>query len=53
MPSGGANIVAHIACDFRRLSRVRLPVDTVELAEFLIGKTIVRDMGRPRDKLSP
>ncbi|HEX4599730.1 MAG TPA: DNA-3-methyladenine glycosylase [Burkholderiaceae bacterium] len=40
--------MAHIACDFRRLSRVSLPVDTVELAEFLIGKTIVRDMGRPR-----
>jgi DNA-3-methyladenine glycosylase len=40
--------VAHIAYDFRQLSRVSLPVDTVELAEFLIGKTIVRDVGRPR-----
>jgi DNA-3-methyladenine glycosylase len=40
--------VAHIAHDFRWLSRVSLPVDTAELAEFLIGKTIVRDMGRHR-----
>ena len=32
----------------RRLSRARLPVDTAELARFLIGKTIVREMGRKR-----
>lgn len=29
---------------FRRLSRAELPVDTVELARFLIGKTLVHDL---------
>ncbi|HEV2172183.1 MAG TPA: DNA-3-methyladenine glycosylase, partial [Nitrospira sp.] len=32
--------------DVRPLSRARLPVDTTELAQFLIGKTIVRKVGR-------
>ncbi len=34
--------------DVRPLSRVRLPVDTTELARYLIGKTIVRNVGRSR-----
>jgi DNA-3-methyladenine glycosylase len=38
----------HAAHDFRRLSRASLPVDTTELARYLIGKTIVRKMGRNR-----
>jgi DNA-3-methyladenine glycosylase len=32
----------------RRLSRASLPVDTTELAKYLIGKTIVREAGRNR-----
>jgi DNA-3-methyladenine glycosylase len=36
----------HGARDVRRLSRARLPVDTAELARYLIGKTIVRNLGR-------
>lgn len=32
----------------RRLSRASLPSDTAELARFLIGKTIVRQLGRNR-----
>ena len=28
----------------RRLSRASLPIDTAELARYLIGKTIVREM---------
>ncbi len=34
----------------RRLSRAELPVDTVELARFLIGKTVVHDL--PQGRLS-
>jgi DNA-3-methyladenine glycosylase len=37
-----------VAYDVRRLSRPGLPVDTAELARYLIGKTIVRKMGRNR-----
>jgi DNA-3-methyladenine glycosylase len=37
-----------LAHEVRRLSRARLPSDTVELAEYLIGKTIVRKIGRNR-----
>lgn len=40
--------VPHIAREVRRLSRASLPVDTAELARYLIGKTIVRKMGRNR-----
>lgn len=36
------------ARDVRRLSRASLPVDTAELARFLIGKTIVRNVRRTR-----
>ncbi len=32
----------------RRLRRSELPVDTVELARYLIGKTLVRDLARGR-----
>lgn len=32
----------------RRLSRANLPSDTVELAAYLVGKTIVREIGRRR-----
>jgi DNA-3-methyladenine glycosylase len=38
----------HLAHKVRRLSRANLPSDTVELAEYLIGKTIVRKIGRNR-----
>src|SRR5215469_622148 len=38
----------HLAREVRRLSRASLPSDTVELARFLIGKTIVRNAGRNR-----
>jgi DNA-3-methyladenine glycosylase len=40
--------VSHVAHDVRRLSRAGLPVDTAELARYLIGKTIVRNVGRSR-----
>ncbi|HTU33612.1 MAG TPA: DNA-3-methyladenine glycosylase [Candidatus Acidoferrum sp.] len=38
----------HLADEVRRLSRASLPTDTVELARYLIGKTIVRKIGRNR-----
>ncbi len=38
----------NVARDVRRLSRASLPVDAVELARYLIGKTIVREIGRNR-----
>jgi DNA-3-methyladenine glycosylase len=38
----------HVEQDIRPLSRARLPVDTTELARYLIGKTIVRKVGRSR-----
>jgi DNA-3-methyladenine glycosylase len=34
--------------DVRRLSRADLPIDTMELARYLIWKTIVRNVGRSR-----
>jgi DNA-3-methyladenine glycosylase len=40
--------VSHVEQDVRPLSRARLPVDTTELARYLIGKTIVRKVGRSR-----
>jgi DNA-3-methyladenine glycosylase len=33
-----------LALRIRRLSRAELPIDTVELARYLIGKTVVRDL---------
>ena len=38
----------HLPHEVRRLSRANLPSDTVELAKYLIGKTIVRKTGRNR-----
>ncbi len=38
----------HLAHEVRRLSRANLPSDTVELAQYLIGKTIVRQIGQNR-----
>jgi DNA-3-methyladenine glycosylase len=38
----------HLAHEVRRLSRASLPSDAVELAGYLIGKTIVRKTGRNR-----
>jgi DNA-3-methyladenine glycosylase len=38
----------HLAHEVRRLSRASLPSDAVELARYLIGKTIVRKAGRNR-----
>jgi DNA-3-methyladenine glycosylase len=40
--------VDHVAHDVQRLSRAGLPVDTAELAQYLVGKTIVRYVGRSR-----
>jgi DNA-3-methyladenine glycosylase len=39
---------SHLTHKVRRLSRVSLPSDSVELARYLIGKTIVRKIGRNR-----
>jgi DNA-3-methyladenine glycosylase len=39
---------SHLAREVRRLSRAGLPSDTAELARYLIGKTIVREVGRHR-----
>lgn len=39
---------SHPIYDVRRLSRASLPKNTAELASFLIGKTIVRQIGRKR-----
>jgi DNA-3-methyladenine glycosylase len=36
----------HLAHEVRQLSRAGLPSDTAELARYLIGKTIVRNIGR-------
>jgi DNA-3-methyladenine glycosylase len=41
---------SHLADEVRRLSRASLPTDTTELARYLVGKTIVRKIGR--DKIS-
>ena len=38
----------HLAHEVQRLSRASLPSDTAELARYLIGKTIVRKIGRNR-----
>src|SRR5580658_5802874 len=38
----------HLADEVRRLSRASLPSDSAELARYLIGKTIVRKIGRNR-----
>ena len=38
----------HVEHDVRRLSRADLPIDTAKLARYLIGKTIVRSVGRSR-----
>src|SRR5580658_4103186 len=38
----------HSAHEAQRLSRTSLPSDTAELARYLIGKTIVREIGRNR-----
>ena len=37
---------SHLVHKLRRLSRASLPTDTTELAKYLIGKTIVRKIGR-------
>jgi DNA-3-methyladenine glycosylase len=39
---------SRVAREVKRLSRARLPTDTVELARYLIGKTIVRETVRGR-----
>jgi DNA-3-methyladenine glycosylase len=43
-------IPAHQIYRIRRLRRAELPVDTLKLARFLIGKTLVHDL--PRGRLS-
>lgn len=40
--------VLSVAHEVRRLLRSELPTDTVELARYLIGKTVVRRIGRRR-----
>jgi DNA-3-methyladenine glycosylase len=37
-----------VAIRIRRLRRRELPVDTIELARYLVGKTLVRDLPRGR-----
>jgi DNA-3-methyladenine glycosylase len=39
---------SHLAHEVKRLSRASLPINTVDLARYLIGKTIVRKAGRIR-----
>jgi DNA-3-methyladenine glycosylase len=39
---------SHLVHEVQRLSRANLPTDTAELARYLIGKTIVRKIGRNR-----
>src|ERR1700743_3709542 len=39
---------AHLEYNIRRLSRADLPGDTEHLARYLIGKTVVRKLGRHR-----
>jgi DNA-3-methyladenine glycosylase len=39
---------SHVAYDVRRLPRAGLPLGTAELARYLVGKTIVRNVGRSR-----
>jgi DNA-3-methyladenine glycosylase len=38
----------HLVHQVQRLSRISLPSDAAELAQYLIGKTIVRKIGRSR-----
>lgn len=45
---GELHTAGHAAHDFRTLSRASLPVGAAELARYLIGKTIVRKIGRTR-----
>jgi DNA-3-methyladenine glycosylase len=40
--------IAHTKIRIRRLRRSELPIDTVELARFLIGKTLVHDLPHVR-----
>lgn len=40
--------VVHVPHKVQRLSRADLPTDTAELARYLIGKTVVREVGRSR-----
>ena len=37
---------SHLTSKVQRLSRASLPIDTAELARYLVGKTIVREIGR-------
>jgi DNA-3-methyladenine glycosylase len=46
--SNQLHIGGDVAHDVRRLSRASLPVDTAKLARYLIGKTIVHEIGRNR-----
>lgn len=45
---GDSQNADHSLLEIRRLTRAGLPVDTTELARYLIGKTIVRKVGRHR-----
>jgi DNA-3-methyladenine glycosylase len=42
------SVAFHLAHKIRRLSRASLPSDAAELARYLVGKTIVRKIGRNR-----
>ena len=49
MPSAGQLLTRHDAREgLRRLSRASVPIDTVELARYLIGKVIVHDTASGR-----
>ena len=48
LPGGPLQTAPHPAHKVQRLSQAGLPSDTAELARYLIGKTIVRTIGRTR-----
>ncbi len=48
LPNVSLKAASHPANKVQRLSRASLPSDTAELARYLIGKTIVRTIGRTR-----
>ena len=43
-----AQAAADAALRIRRLRRAELPIDTIDLARYLIGKTLVHDLPRVR-----
>jgi DNA-3-methyladenine glycosylase len=48
MPKDRKQIPVRVACRIRRLRSSELPVDTLALARYLIGKTLVHDLAEGR-----